>query len=309
MQIINGLEQYRKSERPLFLALGNFDGVHHGHSRLIKGLVDEAHNYGAVSAAFIFEPHPSRVLNPERAPKLLVTAERKAELLENLGLELLIYHPFTMEMARTSPREFVEKLLVNIMGVKHIAVGFNYTFGHKGSGTAEMLQEMGREYGFTVQIVPAVELDGEVVSSSLIRSYLENGAIESAGKLLGYYPMIEGIVVEGEKRGFTIGFPTANLAVPADLSIPSRGVYAARAEIDGQLYKAAVNIGNKPTFHADYPICVEAHLIDFEGNLYGRQVRLFFLHKIRDEKKFNGAEELMAQIARDRQSVIDGDQQ
>jgi riboflavin kinase/FMN adenylyltransferase len=248
-------------------------------------------------------------LSPERAPKLLVTAERKAELLDKLGLQLLIYHPFTTGMARTSPREFVENLLVGTLGVKHIAVGFNYTFGHKGTGTAEMLRDMGREYDFTVEIVPAVEMEGEVVSSSLIRSYLENGDIESARKLLGYYPMIEGLVVEGEKRGSAIGFPTANLAVPADLSIPSRGVYAARAEIGGKIYKAAVNIGNKPTFHVDYPICVEAHLVDFNGNLYGHQVRLFFLHKIRDEKKFNGAEELMAQIARDRQSVIDGDQQ
>lgn len=307
MQVIREVENYRNDGRSLYLALGNFDGVHLGHQQLLRELVEKACSEGGRAAAFIFEPHPSRVLAPERAPNLLVTAERKAELLREAGLDVLIYNSFTMEMAQTSPREFALRILVNQLGVRQVYVGFNYTFGHKGAGTPEMLEELGREYGFGVRVIPSVEVDGEVVSSSLIRSYLERGEIEAAGKLLGYHPMIEGLVVEGEKRGSTIGFPTANLAVPADLSIPNRGVYAARAEVDGSVYKAAVNIGNKPTFHADYPICVEAHLIDFNGDVYGRQVRLFFLRKIRDEKKFAGVEELMAQITRDRQSVIEED--
>lgn len=307
MQVIREVDNYISDDRLLFLALGNFDGVHLGHQQLLRELVEKAHAEGGRPAAFIFEPHPSRILAPERAPNLLVTAERKAELLREAGLDVLIYNSFTMDIARTSPREFVEKILVEQLAVRQVYVGFNYTFGHKGAGTPEMLEELGREYGFGVRVIPPVEVDGEVVSSSLIRSYLEKGEIETAGKLLGYHPMIEGLVVEGEKRGSTIGFPTANLAVPADLSIPNRGVYAARAEVDGQVYKAAVNIGNKPTFHADYPICVEAHLIDFDEDLYGKYVRLFFLRKIRDEKKFAGADELMAQIARDRQSVIEED--
>lgn len=307
MQVIREVDNYISDGRLLFLALGNFDGVHLGHQQLLRELVEKAHTEGGRPAAFIFEPHPSRILAPERAPNLLVTAERKAELLCEAGLDVLIYNSFTMDIARTSPREFVEKILVEQLAVRQVYVGFNYTFGHKGAGTPEMLEELGREYGFGVRVIPPVEVDGEVVSSSLIRSYLEKGEIETAGKLLGYHPMIEGLVVEGEKRGATIGFPTANLAVPADLSIPNRGVYSARAEVDGQVYKAAVNIGNKPTFHADYPICVEAHLIDFDEDLYGKYVRLFFLRKIRDEKKFAGAEELMAQIASDLQSVINED--
>lgn len=307
MQVIRELDNYEPDGRGLYLALGNFDGVHMGHQLLLHDLVAQARSEGGRAAAFIFEPHPSRVLAPERAPNLLVTADRKAELLGAAGLDILIYNSFTMDMARTSPREFVENILVKNLGVRQVYVGFNYTFGHKGSGTPELLEELGREYGFGVRVIPPVELDGELVSSSLIRSYLEKGEIETAGKLLGYYPMIEGLVVAGEKRGSTIGFPTANLAVPADLSIPNRGVYAARAEVDGKIYKAAINIGNKPTFHAEYPICVEAHLIDFHENIYGKQVRLFFRRKIRDERKFAGVEELMTQIARDRQSVIDED--
>ncbi|MGE5390023.1 MAG: bifunctional riboflavin kinase/FAD synthetase [Deltaproteobacteria bacterium] len=307
MLVIREVDNYTADGRSLYLALGNFDGVHLGHQQLIRELVAQSRNEGGRAAAFIFEPHPSRVLAPDRAPNLLVTADRKAELLRESGLDILIYNSFTMDMARTSPREFVENILVNKLGVRQVYVGFNYTFGHKGAGTPQILEELGHEYGFGVRIIPPVEVDGEVVSSSLIRSYLEKGQIEVAVKLLGYYPMIEGLVVQGEKRGSTIGFPTANLAVPADLSIPNRGVYSARAEVEAKIYKAAVNIGNKPTFHADYPICVEAHLIDFAGDLYGKQVRLFFRHKIRDEKKFSGVEELMAQIARDRQSIIEED--
>lgn len=307
MQVIREVDNYTADGHPLYLALGNFDGVHLGHQQLIRELVTRSHSEGGRAAAFIFEPHPSRVLAPERAPNLLVTAERKAELLRESGLDILINNSFTMDIARTSSREFVESILVNKLAVRQVYVGFNYTFGHKGAGTPEILEELGREFGFGVSIIPPVEVDGEVVSSSLIRSYLEKGQIEAAGKLLGYYPMIEGMVVQGEKRGSSIGFPTANLAVPADLSIPNRGVYSARAEVDGRIYKAAVNIGNKPTFHADYPICVEAHLIDFNGDLYGKQVRIFFRHKIRDEKKFAGVEELIAQISHDRQSVIEED--
>ncbi|NLW90848.1 MAG: bifunctional riboflavin kinase/FAD synthetase [Syntrophomonadaceae bacterium] len=307
MQVIREVENYIADGRSLYLALGNFDGVHLGHQKLIRELVAQAHSEGGLAGAFIFEPHPSRVLAPERAPNLLVTAERKAELLRESGLDILIYNSFTAEMARTSPRQFVENFLVDKLAVRQVYVGFNYTFGHKGAGTPEILEELGNEYGFGVRIIPPVEVDGELVSSSLIRSYLEEGRIDSAGKLLGYYPMIEGIVVQGEQRGKTIGFPTANLAVPADLSIPNRGVYSARAEVAGKIYKSAINIGNKPTFHADYPICVEAHLIDFEGDLYGKQLRIFFRRKIRDEKKFAGIEELMTQISLDRQSVIEED--
>lgn len=307
MQVIREVDNYTADGRSLYLALGNFDGVHLGHQQLIRELVARSHREGGRAAAFIFEPHPSRVLAPERAPNLLVTAERKAELLRESGLDILIYNSFTMDIARTSSREFVESILVNKLAVRQVYVGFNYTFGHKGAGTPEILEELGHEFGFGVSIIPPVEVDGEVVSSSLIRSYLEKGQIEAAGKLLGYYPMIEGMVVQGEKRGSSIGFPTANLAVPADLSIPNRGVYSARADIGGRIYKAAVNIGNKPTFHADYPICVEAHLIDFKGDLYGKQVRIFFHRKIRDEKKFTGVEELIAQISHDRQSVIEED--
>lgn len=302
MKLIRDLEQYQPSG-PLCLALGNFDGVHLGHQQLIKACVDYARNNQGTAAAYIFDPHPARIIKPAAAPKLLVTPQRKAELLEALGLDLLIYAAFTPQVAQSSPQDFVKQILVDQLHVRQVVVGFNYSFGYRGAGTPEMLKELGNQYGFNTVIIEPVEVNGQIVSSSAIRQALEQGEIEKATEMLGSYPVLSGQVVKGEQRGSKIGFPTANLHVDQEMTIPANGVYAALANIDGVAVKAVVNIGRKPTFHEEFPTTVEAHLIDFNGDIYGREMRLTFFKKIRDERKFSSIEELTAQIGRDREEA------
>ena len=301
MEIVFGIENFQPQAKPVYVGLGNFDGVHLGHKSLIESLVNRAHERGGVAAAFIFDPHPSRILTPDHIPGLLVTAERKAELLEGLGLDILIYTSFTPELARWSPRQFVEEILVNKLHICEVFVGFNHSFGHRGQGTPEMLSKFGKEYGFGVHIVPPYTIDGEVVSSSLIRKCIESGDIAYARTLLGHYPTLEGTVIEGEHRGTnTMGFPrTANLGVSQELTIPGKGVYAARAIVNGVTYTSVVNIGNKPTFHEQYPISIEAHILGFDNDIYGCYLRLVLLDKIRNEQKFPGIDELVQQIKQD----------
>lgn len=300
MQIVREIENFKPDHRPLYLALGNFDGLHQGHQHLIRTMVAAARSDAGKATAFVFEPHPSKVLFPERAPKLLVTAERKAELMEKLGVQILIYNSFNLKIARCSPEQFVQQILIDRLRVKEVFVGFNYTFGDKGAGTPELLRQLGEKQGFKVNVIPPVAVDGVVVSSSMIRRALDAGDIGQAKIMLGYEPMLEGQVIEGEHRGSTIGFPTANLGLSNEVSIPGKGVYAARAEVNGRHYQAVVNIGSKPTFHAQYPVEIEAHLIDFKGDIYGQKLRLYFIAKIRDERRFSSAEELTRQIALDR---------
>lgn len=304
MNVIRGIENYSSNNQPVFLALGNFDGVHKGHQLLIKTAVDKAGDLGGQSVAFIFDPHPTQVLAPDKAPRLLITPEQKAELLEKIGLDTLIYAPFTREIAAWAPLDFVNKILVNELHVREVFVGFNYTFGHRGAGTPELMKQLGDQLGFSVQIIAPVEYRGETISSSLIRKALAEGDIENAYNMLGYYPMIEGEVVEGEHRGATIGFPTANIGINPLYHLPAKGVYAALAEVNHKVFQCVVNIGNKPTFHSRFPLAIEAHLINFGGDLYGQTIRLSMLAKIRDEQKFASIDELVAQIARDRDKSL-----
>ncbi|HBQ24810.1 MAG TPA: bifunctional riboflavin kinase/FAD synthetase [Syntrophomonas sp.] len=300
MQIVREIENFKPEAKPIYLALGNFDGLHKGHQKLISEAVTAARDGDGIAAAFVFEPHPIKVLFPERAPKLLVTAQHKAELMEKLGLDLLIYNSFTLAISKCSPEEFVQHILIEKLNIKQAFVGFNYTFGYRGVGTPELLQELGKNHGFGVKVISPVEVDCKVVSSSLIRKALEAGDIKQARSMLGYDPMLEGHVIEGERRGRTIGFPTANLAVSSELNVPGKGVYAARAQIQERIFQAVVNIGSKPTFHEEYPVSIEAHLIDFHEDIYGEKMRLYFIDKIRDERRFNNVEELVGQISRDR---------
>lgn len=300
MQIIREIENYKSDGRPLYLALGNFDGLHRGHQQLMKNVVKTARDNNGAAAAFIFEPHPVKVLFPHRDLKLLVTAEMRSELLEALGLDMLIYNSFSVDIAHLTPESFAKGILVERLAVKAVFVGFNYSFGFKGAGTPELLEDFGKKYGFAVYVIPPVKQGNEVISSTLVRQAIEAGYIEYAAELLGYLPMVEGVVIEGEKRGRQIGFPTANLGVCPDLVIPGNGVYAAWARMGAKMVKAVVNIGSKPTFHPEYPVSIEAHLIDFEGDIYGRPLRLYFTTRLRDEQKFAGIEALVRQIGTDR---------
>ncbi|MDD3363963.1 MAG: bifunctional riboflavin kinase/FAD synthetase [Syntrophomonas sp.] len=300
MQTVMGIENFHDKCKPIYLALGNFDGVHKGHHSLIQALIDKATVNEGQALAFIFEPHPAQVLMPERAPRLLLTPHGKADLLEKIGLDVLIYNPFTREIAAWSPEQFVEKILISALQISEVFVGFNYTFGHRGAGTPEYLKQLGDKLGFGVNIIAPVTYEGEPISSSLVRKALKVGDVLTAFNMLGYHPVIEGVVAEGEHRGSQIGFPTANVGVEAIYNIPGKGVYAAHAWIGSKVYNCVVNIGSKPTFHQEYPVSIEAHLMNFTGDIYGQEIRLSFLEKLRDEQRFQSIEELVSQIARDR---------
>lgn len=300
MQIVYGMENYKPGEKDLFLALGNFDGVHKGHQSLINSAVARKNEAGGIAGAFIFDPHPTQVLIPDRMPKLLVNARRKAGLLEKTGLNLLIYEKFTREIAALTPEQFVLDVLLKQLHIKEVFVGFNHSFGYKGRGTPQLLQMLGEEHGFQVHIMPPVKVDGEIVSSSLIRQALEQGKIVRATKMLGYRPMLDGLVIEGERRGRQLGFPTANIGIDSIYNVPAKGVYAALARVNEQCYSAVVNIGSKPTFHEAYPLSIEAHLMDFNQDIYGQNITLSFIEKLRDEQRFPSLEELVAQINKDR---------
>jgi riboflavin kinase/FMN adenylyltransferase len=299
MEIIREVNNYQSSDKPLHLDLGNFDGVHLGHRRLITEMVNRARINNGLAAAFIFEPHPSKIINPDQSPKLLINLGRKSEFLGRLGLDILIYNSFTPEISRWTPEEFVERILIKRLKVKEVFIGFNYSFGHKGLGDPPLMVKYGLKYNFQVHIIPPVLFEGEIVSSSAIRRLLEAGNITGARDMLTYSPIIEGKVIEGEHRGLRLGFPTANLEYDQDLSIPGRGVYAAFAWVRGNKHRAVVNIGQKPTFHKVYPTSVEVHLLDFAQDIYGETVKLEFLEKIRDEQRFASVEELVKQIKLD----------
>ncbi|MGE5379624.1 MAG: bifunctional riboflavin kinase/FAD synthetase [Methylocystaceae bacterium] len=303
MQLVRGLDNYQKEGR-LQLALGNFDGVHCGHQVLVKQAIIKARKNNEKSGVLIFEPHPLKVLAPAMAPQMLVNTSRKLELFAALGLDEVIIAEFNLEVAKWSPQYFVEDILLGKLGIGGAYVGFNYTFGHKGSGNAEMLAGYGKQKDFLVEIIPPVKIKDTIVSSTVIRSYMEAGDVDSARQLLGYTPSLTGPVIEGEKRGRSIGFPTANIEPPADMLVPMTGVYAAMVKLQGSLYPAVLNIGKKPTFHKEYPLTIEAHLINYQGDFYGQEVEVLLVKRLRSEMKFESVTKLTAQINQDTQAAI-----
>lgn len=300
MEIIKEIDNFKAEGKPVFLALGNFDGVHLGHQKLLQEAVNEANLNQGIAAAFIFEPHPNKIINPDKAPKLLTDSIEQAKLLEKAGIKLLIYNSFNQAISKWEPEEFVQKTIVNQLNAKHVFVGFNYSFGHKGKGNPNLLQELGDKYGFKVSVILPVEVDKEVVSSTLIREALEKGNVGEANKFLGYPFSLTGQVIQGEERGKKIGFPTANLKIDEGILIPQVGVYAAKAIYATNTYNCVINVGRKPTFHDEHPITIEVHIMDFDKNIYNESLTITFLDKIRDEKKFNNIEELVNQISQDR---------
>lgn len=281
------------------LALGNFDGVHLGHRRLLEHGLEQAVRLGVEFSVLIFEPHPLKVLFPEHDLKLLSTTQERLQCLEEMGVQTVYLIPFTPEMAKTSPEQFVERILLPL-GVVHVVVGFNYSFGAQGKGTPELLQSLGDKHGFEVSVIQAQTIGGRVISSSSIREALLQGDIQLASSLLGRSPGLGGVVVHGEERGRQLGYPTANILPAEDVLIPKRGVYAVWAYLDGKNVAGMMNIGLKPTFHDHYNTSVEVHFFDFEGDLYGQEIMVYIEDRLRDECKFNGVNELLLQLSKDR---------
>jgi riboflavin kinase/FMN adenylyltransferase len=265
--------------RPRRLAVGEFDGVHRGHREVIAGS----------DTVLTFEPHPLRVVRPEAAPKLLTSLEVKADLIAGLGVQELVVIPFDQGFAHQTPQEFIDDVLVGRLGATHVSVGENFRFGHRASGDPAMLVADGR---FETSIVPMVEVEGEIISSSHIRGLVLAGEVDVAARFLGAPFQMRGEVVEGERRGRELGFPTANLVPDDALVTPGHGVYAARADD----VCAAVNVGVRPTFGTGRAVLVEAFLIDYEGDLYGRQLRIDFIERLRGERRFHSVEALVEQM-------------
>lgn len=275
------------------VCLGNFDGVHLGH----RALIDEARRSGK-AAALTFTPHPGKVLQPDLAPRLITLLPHKLELLEQAGLDWTIVQPFNLDYARTTAPAFEESLLDGLK-VRTIVVGYDFTYGTKRSGTVKTLEEACARRGAKLSVVPAVTVDGVVVSSSRVREYVLEGRVAAAQRLLGRYFDLEGTVVPGAGRGRTIGFPTANIDTQNELR-PGAGVYAVRVHVrgKGERYGGAANIGVKPTFGGG-EVTIEAHLFDFQGDLYGKKLIVEFIDRLRGEQRFASVSELSGQIARD----------
>jgi riboflavin kinase/FMN adenylyltransferase len=287
------------NKEPCVLALGNFDGVHLGHRRLLEHGLGQAVRLGVGLSVLIFEPHPLKVLFPEREIKLLSRTRERLLCLETIGVQTVYHLPFTREMANTSPERFVEKILLPL-GVIHVVVGFNYSFGAQGRGNPELIQALGKKHGFGVSVLQAQTIGGRVISSSSIRKALLHGDIRLASSLLGRPPCLRGTVVHGEERGHQLGYPTANILPAEDYLIPKRGVYAVWAYLDGKRVSGMMNIGMKPTFHDLYTTMVEVHFLDFSGDLYGSEITVHIVERLRDERKFNGVNELLMQLKKDR---------
>jgi len=286
------------------VALGNFDGIHLGHQRLIGEAVAIARRNNGTAAVLTFHPHPMAVLKPELAPPMLLDQEAKRRMMAELGVDILILLPFTLNFAQLSPEEFIKDVLVKQLNVKAIVVGYNYSFGHRGRGNPETIWKYAEECGYTLSVIPPVKVVSQVVSSTLIRNKLAEGDVAAAQKLLGYYPFTEGTVVLGDRRGNTLGFPTANIDCPAGMMVPARGVYSVHVDMDGETYLGVANVGTKPTFNGiNQRINIEVHLLDFCGDIYGKKIKVKYVRRLRDERKFSSITDLVNQIQADVQSA------
>ena len=290
---------YASSGRGSVLAIGNFDGIHLGHQAILRAAVQHAAKTKDVATALTFDPSPRKILRPESAPMRLSTNAQRMDWFGAVGLEAAVVLPFTLDLARLSPGEFVEQILVRDLHVRAVLVGENFRFGHKQAGDVKLLTELGKEHGFDVVIVPPVVYRGEVVSSTIIRREVAEGDVSHAGRLLGRPFALTGEVVSGTGTGRRFTFPTLNLAPEQEL-LPARGVYITRACLEGETrsHRSVTNIGTRPTFNGS-SLSVETHLLDTELATAPKRIEVRFCNRLREEKKFSGPEELRAQIARD----------
>ena len=280
------------------LALGNFDGLHRGHLKIIERVKRGAAEHGGTPMAMTFDPHPPRVVRPDKAPPLLMTTAQKLEAFDRAGLSCVAVVRFTHEMSQWDPDTFVRTVLVEWLRVSEVWVGANFLFGHERSGNFSLLRTLGQRYGFRADKIDPVRYKEFVVSSTRIRRLVAEGRMDEAAALLGHQYALDGVVVEGRRRGREIGFPTANLRTDNEL-LPPHGVYATTLTVDGVFHASITNIGVRPTFGDATGTTVETHVMGYSGDLYGRQVRLGFVQRLRDERRFSDIDALKAQIDAD----------
>ena len=299
MKVLRQIAELQTVPGPVALAIGVFDGVHLGHQAVIGAAVEHSVRHAGTAVVLTFDPHPLRVLRPQQAPRLLCSTRHKLRLLERMGITHAVVCTFDGAFARTPAAGFVEEMASSCQRLDFISVGYSWRFGAGGAGDIHLLMDLGQQHGFTVHGVPAVKVDDQTVSSTAIREAVCVGDFARAKHLLGRDYLVLGVVVPGRQLGRQLGIPTANLDVETE-QLPPPGVYAARALVDGTWHLAVANLGHRPTVaDGDAELSLEVHLIDFDQDLYGQEVEVSFVRRLRDEKKFASLDELKAQIARD----------
>ncbi len=301
MKIFHGIENANIA-KPTVLTLGVFDGLHLGHQRIMQTVVERSKATNAVATAITFDPHPRAVLHPDSAPPLLQTLDQRLANLEVLGIEQAIVVKFDRDFASQPAEDFLSTIVRERLHAREVYLGKGFAFGKDRGGNIELLRRLSGELGFIADEVDEVQLRGSRISSSAIRKLLNDGRVNLARRMLGRPYGVEGVIIRGNRRGHTIGFPTANLK-PHNRVIPKYGVYATATLIEGHWRRSITNIGVRPTFENDAEPSIETYVFDFDGDLYGDVLRVRFLHRIRDERKFSGIDELKGQIERDTQTA------
>jgi riboflavin kinase/FMN adenylyltransferase len=299
MRIIHAASELKPAGRKVCLAIGFFDGVHLGHQQIIRQTLTDARRHEAIALVITFDRHPNAVVAPHRLPPLIYSLPQKLRVIESLGAVRLLLIPFDKAFSEQTGEAFIRGLARDLGHVQSLCVGANFLFGHKRTGNVDLLNQLGGELKFAVHGLAAVALDGKAVSSTRIRETIRVGDLDGASQMLGRAYSLAGTVVRGDGLGHQLGFPTANLDT-AGLALPPNGVYAIHAEVRGKRQRAVLNIGQRPTLQSAAPqLRVEAHLMDFTGELYGQELEVTFVEKLRPEKKFPSLADLRAQIARD----------
>jgi riboflavin kinase/FMN adenylyltransferase len=299
MRVVHTFEELAPFARNVCVAIGVFDGVHLGHQRVIGQACDDARVLGGTAVAVTFEPHPMRVLAPEKAPPLLTSLPQKLRLLESLGVDVCVVLRFDKPFSLTPPEKFIEMLCRKIPGLKEICVGTRFRFGHNRTGDVRLIENLAPVYGFVAREIEPVTLGEEIISSSAVRQHVQAGRLERAAAMLGRPFSVLGTVGRGDRLGQALGFPTANVD-PHNELLPPDGVYAARVLLGNDAFGGVVNIGVRPTFEErPRQRVLEVHIFDFHGEIYGKELEVLFLKKLREEKKFDSPEALKKQIAED----------
>lgn len=286
-----------------YVALGSFDGLHSGHLSLVNKIIELANENKGKSIVYTFKNHPRTLIKGATPPKLLIDNESKEEILEALGVDLIYFEEFNEEYMKLTPEGFI-KYLCEKFKVKGIVVGFNYRFGYKNVGNIEMLKELSTKYGYELYVMEPCNYEDEVISSTRIRNELLSGNVDKAMKMLNRPYCIKGKVVHGKKLGRAIGFPTANLDYSKEALIPKKGVYYTNVQWQGKIYKGITSVGNNPTVNGD-KLTIETYILDFNNDLYGHNIKVYFIKKIRDEKKFNSIDDLVIQLKKDKYYALE----
>lgn len=302
MKIIKDLAEIKRNEKSV-ITLGTFDGLHLGHQQIVETVIQKSRQIGGINYLLTFDPHPRKVIPGRNDIKLLSTLEEKILILENIGLENLFVINFTNEFSRQTPEEFVEKYLVNGIGLKEIVIGYDHHFGKGRDGNFALLQELGNKFSFHVTLVPELSVEGETVSSTKIRNALLTGDVVKAEKMLGRNYTFKGKIVRGDGRGKQLGFPTANISVKeSDKLIPAKGIYAAECVVENEKHFGLLSLGSRPTFHTDGDIIPEFYIFDFYKDIYEKIMQVNLVRRIRDEEKFNSVDDLIIQMKKDEET-------